>query len=452
MSRAPDGQFHSSNEMPAASTSEDLAERFKELTRRHAAELRLADVASVGGGLTTLMRAGADLTGKVTYLLDPRGRIVVRAMPREGLEMPIPRLDRLLEAIGPRDVEQRGAVVVPASPMHGRARRHVLVPVAQGELDFAWLVIAEYPSMLRPFDCFVASRVAHHLAAEYATQRRIARVAWNAKANLARQLVRGSSYDEDLRASADYLGVDLDADRVVVFVAERDRPSAATVDAERLAELVSAELDVEVLGIRGTEGALLAVAAPRDISPVVHVGRVKRAVSRGLDEMGDDRAVAGLSAVTRAGQLRRAYRESREVALCISRFASPGTRVIAADDLGPARLFVANSDVSAVRTYVHDVLGVLLTDAPGCADLLRTLHCFFDTGRSIRGSSARLGIHENTVRLRLAKVHDLTGLDVAAEPSDQLSVQTALLVLRLQGHPAVPNFEILADNPGKATA
>jgi DNA-binding PucR family transcriptional regulator len=52
-----------------------------------------------------------------------------------------------------------------------------------------------------------------------------------------------------------------------------------------------------------------------------------------------------------------------------------------------------------------------------------------------------LGVHENTVRYRLARVHALTGLDVAGDASDQLSVQMALLVLRLQGHPDLPPFD-----------
>ena len=149
----------------------------------------------------------------------------------------------------------------------------------------------------------------------------------------------------------------------------------------------------------------------------------------------------GVSTVSRPDALQRSYRETREVALCVDRFARSGNRVIAVDDLGPARLFVANSDVGSVRRYVRDVLGPLLNEGTGHADLLRTLQSFFDTGRSVRESAMRLGIHENTVRLRLAKVQDLTGLEVAADANDQLSAQTALLVLRLEGHPAIPPFE-----------
>jgi sugar diacid utilization regulator len=147
--------------------------------------------------------------------------------------------------------------------------------------------------------------------------------------------------------------------------------------------------------------------------------------------------VVGISAVTRPDALHRAYRETREVVHVADRFAQAGSRVIAVDDLGPARLFVANADLDSVRRYVEEVLGPLLTGDRVSADLLSTLQCFFETGRHVRESAVKLGVHENTVRLRLAKVRHLTGLDVAADASAQLSVQTALLVLRLKGHPAV---------------
>ena len=192
--------------------------------------------------------------------------------------------------------------------------------------------------------------------------------------------------------------------------------------------------------MRGSEGALLAIAAPRDEDHAVLVGRVKRAVVQGLETLGDEHAIAGVSSVTPSGQLRRAYREAREVARCIDRYADDGTRAVGCDELGPARLFVANSDEHSVRLYVHDVLGPLLAGGSGMVELLKTLACFFQAGRSIRETAALLGVHENTVRHRLNKVHELTGLDVASGSRTKLSVHTALLVLRLQGHHAVPTF------------
>ena len=65
--------------------------------------------------------------------------------------------------------------------------------------------------------------------------------------------------------------------------------------------------------------------------------------------------------------------------------------------------------------------------------LLVTLQSYFGNDRSIRASARALAVHENTVRLRLGRVHEITGLDVAGNANDQLSVQTALLVLQLTG-------------------
>jgi sugar diacid utilization regulator len=264
-------------------------------------------------------------------------------------------------------------------------------------------------------------------------------------------MIRSTTYDADLRTCAEYLGVDLDADRIIVFILERGRPSGSTVDAGRLADLVAAELRIEVLPIRGSEGALLAVKVPEHGDHASMLSRVKGAVVRGLERMGDEHAVAGLSSVTQARLLRRAYREAHEVARCVDRYGSPETRAVGCDELGPARLFVVNSDEHSVQLYVYDVLGPLLDGGDAMRILLKTLQAFFETGRSVRESAASLQVHENTVRHRLARVHELTGLDVSSGSNDQLSVQTALLVLKLQGHRALAGFDHGAKAQYRAT-
>jgi DNA-binding PucR family transcriptional regulator len=52
-------------------------------------------------------------------------------------------------------------------------------------------------------------------------------------------------------------------------------------------------------------------------------------------------------------------------------------------------------------------------------------------------------LHENTIRYRLNRFRAMTGLDVG-NPTDQLSVHVALLVLRLRG--------VLHDTPGEVVA
>ncbi|WP_157537371.1 PucR family transcriptional regulator [Nocardioides sp. Root190] len=416
----------------------EIRQRHDDLSRRYATEMRLSAVVASGGGIAGLVQATAEMTANPVWLIDPQHRVVSRSGSARGSDFRAPDVDHLVAQHGPADLECGRPLIVSAQPVLGIERRHLLMPVRRDDCLFAWLVIAEVSVRLGSEDAALLCRAAFHLASEYAVQRRVARASWNARATLARQLVRGHTRDDDIADAAEYLGVQASADRVLVYIA--DAPGAEPRDEEELSARVAADLGVEVLATRGREGMILLVEAPDLQGNVSFVHEVKGAMRRLLAAIGDPDAIVGVSGVTRPAALQRAYRETREVVLCVDRFARTSERVIAVDDLGPARLFVANGDLGAVRRYVQDVVGPLLDGGPGKADLLRTLQCFFDTGRSVRESAARLGIHENTVRLRLAKVHDLTGLDVASDANDQLSAQTALLVLRLDGHPVIPSF------------
>lgn len=422
-----------------------LAQQHDELTKRHACavhaatvEARLSPLVPAGGGLSSILQACTELTGKTLALYGTRGQLLASSSDEGASQVRVPRLPDLLAHAGPHGRTGRRPVMVSADPPRGLPRRHLLVPVLGGDLPVAWLVVVEHPSAIRPGDEVVAVRAARHLAGELDIQRRLSLGAWNARSALTRQLLHRSSDPDDLRLAGEYLGVDVTARRVLVYVLDPRAGSAGRLEEEVLAGEVSRLLRVEVLATRGSEGVMLLVEAPADVSPVAMVNRVKEAVRDACLEL-DRELIVGVSAVTEPTGLPRAYRAAREVALCVDRFTEKAqVRVLAVDDLGPARLFVANSDVASVRAYVDDILGPLLAGGLHTADLIVTLHCYFDASRSVRASSAQLGVHENTVRLRLARVRAVTGLDVLGDASDQLSVQTALVVLRLQGHPALP--------------
>jgi DNA-binding PucR family transcriptional regulator len=131
---------------------------------------------------------------------------------------------------------------------------------------------------------------------------------------------------------------------------------------------------------------------------------------------------------------------------CLETLADDGgMRLLTADDLGPGRLFLASSNRAEADRFALDALGALLADDDGTRDLLVTLRVFFEAGRSVRRSAVALGVHENTIRYRLARMEELTGLGVAASSDDQLTAQLALLVLRLEGR--LPPLPAAADVP-----
>ena len=50
----------------------------------------------------------------------------------------------------------------------------------------------------------------------------------------------------------------------------------------------------------------------------------------------------------------------------------------------------------------------------------------------MRQTAVRLAVHENTIRYRLARLAELTGLDVAGNAEHQLAIQVALQILWLE--------------------
>ncbi|MGW3480749.1 PucR family transcriptional regulator [Rhodococcus ruber] len=419
----------------------DLEQSRKFAAERALVDERLDDAATAGDCMSAIVRACSALAGKSVLLFDRRGRTIAAATPDTGGHVAAPALTDILRAHSAGTVTAPDPVVLAAGPTTGLTRRKIVTPVIERGEHFGWLVIDEHPAPLSPTDEYAAARSARRIGAQFLVQRRIARVAWNARSSLTRQLVRGTGALDDLATSGEYLGVNIHAQRVLVYVLASLHDLAHS---ERvLAERMERDLGVEVLSTRGSEGILLLVEARENTGAFATVARVKDALARAANALfRTQEFVAGVSSVCEPTALARAYRESREAVRCIDRFTDRTFhRILAVDDLGPARLFLAHGEISAVRHFVDDVLGPLLRGAPGTVDLLHTLQCWFDTARNVRGSAQRLGVHENTVRLRLARVHALTGLDVAGDASDQLSVQTALLVLRLQGHPALEHLD-----------
>jgi len=137
-----------------------------------------------------------------------------------------------------------------------------------------------------------------------------------------------------------------------------------------------------------------------------------------------------------------AFNESKQVLGCLRTLRGAddsALSLLAADDLGAARLMLTMVDCAEADRFTRNTLGPLLESGNHTLDeLLETVRAFFDHDRSVRNSAKHLGVHENTIRYRLGRVLELTGLDVATDSGAQLTVQVALLILKIQGRLPAP--------------
>jgi DNA-binding PucR family transcriptional regulator len=98
---------------------------------------------------------------------------------------------------------------------------------------------------------------------------------------------------------------------------------------------------------------------------------------------------------------------------------------VAASDLLPERALAG--DVEARRILRQDVYGSL---ARAGGELLETLDGFFAAGGVLESAARALFVHPNTVRYRLRRVGEITGLSPLL-PRDAFALRVALTVGRL---------------------
>jgi sugar diacid utilization regulator len=421
------------------------AARQNQLLRRGAeVDERLTRLVLDGANLREIAVVVAELTAKPCAIADAAFRCRALAAP-PGVE--ITPLQQLLESRwaevpaareGLEQLTGRVAVVGP-SPTDGLNHRLVIAPVRARDECWGYLVVAEFGTRIGALDAVIVDRASTIIALEISAERRAAAAESDALESLASDLIRGGRDEESLERRADFLGVRLSAPHVLCLLAAPQSDEASTPSVRQTIQaLKPVEQDLRVFASGVAEGVLVVLELPSSLATLAAVERAKSILVAATSGLAPDSSltIALSSVCRRPADYVRAYAEVRQVLRCIDVFCpAGGLQVLAADDLGIGRLLLASTDRGEADRFAADLLQPLLDDAdPRSHDLLSTLQVFFACSRSIRRAAGHLGVHENTIRYRLTRIHELTGLAVASDADDQLTAQLALLVLRLEGH------------------
>ncbi len=103
-------------------------------------------------------------------------------------------------------------------------------------------------------------------------------------------------------------------------------------------------------------------------------------------------------------------------------------RPVQADDLLPERALAG--DPLARATLIHRIYRPLQAHS---TELLATLWCYLDNGRSLEATARELFVHPNTVRYRLKRVSEVIGYD-ATGAREALILQAALIIGSISDH------------------
>ena len=379
----------------------------------------ITEAVESGAGLPEVVRAAARALDASVVLVDRAGHVLAVAA-----RSPADERSLMADADDVDVIELRVA-----DRVVGRLRLRARHPVS--------------PTLLRLVTTLVASEVERVRAPEQASREAIG--------TFVHGVLRGAfGSREEVLARGREVGVDL-GDGATVVVA-RAHAHVATDDGWRQRVLATAE--------RGARAAVPgAVAALTDRAETASGVEVVALVPGGEAE--GERAAEGVLRELRAGLQGHTFalgrsrsaadplhldRAGNEALLAANVAEGDEERpVLAFDETGAYRLLLpamSEDPAELQRFYAETVEPLVVYDEQYATDLVQTVEAFLDADGNVAGTAGKLFTHRHTIRYRLERVRELTGLDVAStDGREKLSL--GLKAMRVLGiaHRGGPGHE-----------
>lgn len=220
-------------------------------------------------------------------------------------------------------------------------------------------------------------------------------------------------HHQQLRRDAALLGLDLSAPAVVLRVAEHGDAGTAGTDPEQVVRAVG-RAAAEQLGravVAVHERAVVLVANAEGAASAVRAG-MQRLVALASSRLARTPLCAGLGRpCAHLEEYAEAHRQAA-VALQVA-LEQPDPRLVACDELGIYGLLASAAPCRSLHEFVAQTLGTLMeADAHSSCDYVNTLSVFLSCDRNLERTARALYVHVNTVRYRLARAREISGLDL----------------------------------------
>ena len=424
--------------------------RQNELLRHSTAiEEKLTRLVLEGGTLADIATAASDLTGKPCAIHDAGFRRLAVGSPSGGglpaasvLDDDVRNLPAVESALA--RLKPNRPVVVDAAPGDGLMHRFLVARVVLHGKTWGYLAVMEFGSRFTALDLATSRRAATAIAIELSVEGHATATDRQAREGLVRDLLHCLEDQGALVRRAESMSFRIASPHLVCLLAGQDEAAPLSTEVVEQAYAEIAPDEQPWLMAAPQNGVALVLELDEGCPRPAALAKAKETVEKlQLRLAGEQPVLAAISSACRApADYGCAYTEAQQVLGCLGGLRGgedSALTLLAADDLGAARLMLTMVDGAEADRFTRNTLGPLLE--PGnrtLAELLDTVRAFFDADRSVRNSAKHLGVHENTIRYRLGRVLELTGLDVATDSSAQLTIQVALMILKIQGRLPTP--------------
>ncbi|MCU1656938.1 MAG: transcriptional regulator [Pseudonocardiales bacterium] len=391
-----------------ARVNEDLSLNITDLKRqRHAHEV-LAQVSANGLGVAGLATALHELTGMAAAIEDPFGTVKAWASDNEPE----------YEAATPED---HAELQQHASHAEGRATRfndRLVVVVRQGSEPLGAIALLDPRRVAGAHEIFALEHAAVMLAVELSHQRSVAEIEHRLRRDLVDELITGMDDDSAVTRAAS-VGHDLRGRNWVAVLRWNEVPEETMIGAVERAvrDLGAASLTARRSGLT----VLILSERPNHRALYDAISRAARSRSGTL----------GMGGCADAPhELPRSYQQALR-AFTIREQSRVPYGAAAFDELGIYRILGTGEASHEVEAFVREWLGRLLDyDAKRHTELVKTLSHYLDCGGNYDHTAEALVIHRSTLRYRLRRIRDLTGIELT-DVDSRLNLHVATRAWRL---------------------
>ena len=365
----------------------DSVTRLEQQTHVHEV---LSDISVSGAGEPGIAHAVHQLTSLPVAIEDRFGNLRAWAGPGKPDPYPKPQAHRREELL-------RRAAAIP-HPVREKDRMISLVKPRYEVLGVVALV--DPRKTVGSDEMFALEYGTTVLALELSHLRNLAEVELRLHRDLVDDLITGTD-DESAYARADALGHDLRGPHCVIVVRWGERQTAdAVADAARRA---ASALQLSSMISRRSGAVVLLLGGCPDGDTLY------RLLSENLGSAG---ALGVGGCCDRPGEFPRSYSEAMR-ALDIRRNSRSPDGATTFDDLGFYRILDTGENRCEIDAFVREWLGPLIDyDEHKNTDLVRTLSQYLECGGHYDETASALVIHRSTLRYRLGRIREITGLDL----------------------------------------
>jgi len=379
-------------------------------------------------GYSGVLRKLADFIDQPVLLMDEFGGIIHELLPTISQEEEIKNIFN--HSLIHKKIQSRNKGLQLPIEIHFSNNSFITVfPILLNERTVAYLIIP-WIFEKQSLDIVAIEHSKNVLALKINQEQTSIEVENRLKQDYLYDLILGLESEEDLLRRGRYLQISFKVPYNIIILSPIDG-TANNVDENRqfirVLEKIRYVLGISTLPLSMVHGQKLIVITPSQKT----TSTAKSLLSYFNEFSPSLKATLGISnSVQHPTEYIKGYEEAKKAAEFANIFGRID-QIVHYDDLGIIGVLFESDNLNSMKAFRSKYLGALIEyELENKSELIDSLQVFLDNESVIQSSATQLHIHYNTLRYRLKRIEEISGL-VLSDQQNRLNIQISLAIHQL---------------------